>query len=140
MHITLNGEAREFPLQTTVVELLETLGYQGKRVAVERNGEIVPKANMAIPCWTMATRSKSSWRWVAAKSRAAHPRAPRRQLEAARRYILLHHPRRRCTHNRFRDQCFFNAQGRKMGLPQLHQGSRRNCSAPAKRRPRPPTS
>ncbi|AEE68809.1 thiamin biosynthesis ThiS [Bordetella pertussis] len=44
MHITLNGEAREFPLQTTVVELLETLGYQGKRVAVERNGEIVPKS------------------------------------------------------------------------------------------------
>ena len=31
MHITLNGDAREFPLDTTVNELLETLGYAGKR-------------------------------------------------------------------------------------------------------------
>ena len=44
MHITLNGDAREFPLDTTVIELLQTLGYAGKRVAVERNGEIVPKS------------------------------------------------------------------------------------------------
>ncbi|KAG1531776.1 hypothetical protein G6F50_016519 [Rhizopus delemar] len=44
MHITLNGAAREFPLDTTVIELLQTLGYAGKRVAVERNGEIVPKS------------------------------------------------------------------------------------------------
>ena len=44
MHITLNGDAREFPLDTTVNELLEALGYAGKRVAVERNGEIVPKS------------------------------------------------------------------------------------------------
>ena len=47
MHITLNGDAREFPLDTTVVELLDTLGYAGKRVAVERNGEIVPKSQHA---------------------------------------------------------------------------------------------
>lgn len=47
MHITLNGDAREFPLDTTVNELLETLGYAGKRVAVERNGEIVPKSQHA---------------------------------------------------------------------------------------------
>ncbi|MCZ8408472.1 sulfur carrier protein ThiS [Achromobacter dolens] len=47
MHITLNGDAREFPLDTTVNELLETLGYGGKRVAVERNGEIVPKSQHA---------------------------------------------------------------------------------------------
>ncbi|MFJ1301679.1 sulfur carrier protein ThiS [Pseudomonadota bacterium AL_CKDN230030165-1A_HGKHYDSX7] len=44
MHITLNGQAREVPLATTVFELLDTLGYAGKRVAVERNGEIVPKS------------------------------------------------------------------------------------------------
>ena len=44
MHITLNGTAREFPLDTTVIELLDVLGYAGKRVAVERNGEIVPKS------------------------------------------------------------------------------------------------
>lgn len=44
MHITLNGDARECPLDTTVIELLKSLGYVGKRVAVERNGEIVPKS------------------------------------------------------------------------------------------------
>lgn len=44
MHITLNGNAREFPLDTTVIEVLQILGYAGKRVAVERNGEIVPKS------------------------------------------------------------------------------------------------
>lgn len=44
MHITLNGQARELPGATTVIGLLETLGYAGKRVAVERNGEIVPKS------------------------------------------------------------------------------------------------
>ena len=44
MHITLNGDAREFPLNTTVIELLQTLGYADKRVAVERNGVIVPKS------------------------------------------------------------------------------------------------
>lgn len=44
MHIMLNGQASEFPLDTTIIELLNVLGYAGKRVAVERNGEIVPKS------------------------------------------------------------------------------------------------
>lgn len=47
MHITLNGDARQLPTSTTVIGLLETLGYAGKRVAVERNGEIVPKSQHA---------------------------------------------------------------------------------------------
>ncbi|AKQ53809.1 sulfur carrier protein ThiS [Bordetella hinzii] len=47
MQITLNGQARELPAATTVIGLLETLGYAGKRVAVERNGEIVPKSKHA---------------------------------------------------------------------------------------------
>jgi len=47
MHITLNGETRELAPATTVIGLLETLGYAGKRVAVERNGEIVPKSRHA---------------------------------------------------------------------------------------------
>ncbi|WP_066128913.1 sulfur carrier protein ThiS [Bordetella ansorpii] len=47
MHITLNGDARQLPAATTVIGLLETLGYAGKRVAVERNGEIVPKSQHA---------------------------------------------------------------------------------------------
>ncbi|MVW70303.1 MULTISPECIES: sulfur carrier protein ThiS [unclassified Bordetella] len=44
MQIMLNGTARECAADTTVIQLLEALGYAGKRVAVERNGEIVPKS------------------------------------------------------------------------------------------------
>lgn len=31
----------------TVASLVETLGYTGKRIAVERNGEIVPRSRHA---------------------------------------------------------------------------------------------
>ena len=47
MQITLNGAARELPASLTVTGLIELLGYVGKRVAVERNGEIVPKSRHA---------------------------------------------------------------------------------------------
>lgn len=47
MHITLNGAPRELPAGLAVTGLLEQLGYAGKRVAVERNGEIVPKSRHA---------------------------------------------------------------------------------------------
>ena len=47
MHITLNGETRTTKDGTTVLALLEELGYAGKRVAVERNGAIVPKSQHA---------------------------------------------------------------------------------------------
>ena len=42
--ITLNGESRSLNSATTVAALLDSLGHTGKRVAVERNGEIVPKS------------------------------------------------------------------------------------------------
>ena len=45
--ITLNGEVRRFPDPLTVAGLVEALGYAGKRIAVERNGEIVPKSQHA---------------------------------------------------------------------------------------------
>lgn len=44
MHLTINGERREFPAPLTVAALLEQLGLAGKRIAVEMNGEIVPKS------------------------------------------------------------------------------------------------
>jgi sulfur carrier protein len=44
MELIINGEARHFPAPLTVAALVETLGYRGKRIAVERNGEIVPRA------------------------------------------------------------------------------------------------
>ncbi len=43
--ISLNGEPRQLDAETTVARLLAELGYAGKRVAVERNGEIVPKSH-----------------------------------------------------------------------------------------------
>ena len=39
--IKINGETRQIPEALTVAGLLDQLGYAGKRIAVERNGEIV---------------------------------------------------------------------------------------------------
>jgi sulfur carrier protein len=44
IRITLNGDAREFPAPLTFAELLAGLSLAGKRFAVERNGEIVPRS------------------------------------------------------------------------------------------------
>jgi sulfur carrier protein len=45
--IKINGEARQIPEQLTVARLIEQLGYAGKRIAIERNGEIVPRSQHA---------------------------------------------------------------------------------------------
>ena len=42
--LKINGEDRQFPDALTVAGLVEVLGYAGKRIAVEKNGEIVPKS------------------------------------------------------------------------------------------------
>ena len=47
MEITINGEPRQFSAALTVAELVDLLGYTGKRIAVERNGEIVPRSRHA---------------------------------------------------------------------------------------------
>ena len=44
IRITLNGAPREFPAAPTFSELLSGLELAGKRLAVERNGEIVPRS------------------------------------------------------------------------------------------------
>ena len=43
MELIINGEARPFTAPLTVAALVEALGYTGKRIAVERNGDIVPR-------------------------------------------------------------------------------------------------
>lgn len=43
MHITVNGEQRQFAPQT-MQQLLESLSIDSRKVAVERNGAILPKA------------------------------------------------------------------------------------------------
>ena len=57
MKLTINGEARQFQefdssnnalaACLTVAALVGALGYTGKRIAVERNGEIVPRSRHA---------------------------------------------------------------------------------------------
>ena len=44
IRITLNGAPREFPASLTFSQLLDELALGGKRLAVERNGEIVPRS------------------------------------------------------------------------------------------------
>lgn len=44
MIVTINGERREIPEGLTVAELLERLGMPENRVAIERNLEILPRA------------------------------------------------------------------------------------------------
>jgi len=43
--ITLNGASRQFDASvTTLTTLITALELQGKRIAIERNGEIVPRS------------------------------------------------------------------------------------------------
>ncbi|MDD5388486.1 MAG: sulfur carrier protein ThiS [Gallionellaceae bacterium] len=43
----INGQPRQFPAAMQLAELLENLDLVGKRIAVEKNGEIVPKSQHA---------------------------------------------------------------------------------------------
>ena len=47
MDIQINGEPRSIPEQATLASLLEHEGLAERRVAVEVNGEIVPRARHA---------------------------------------------------------------------------------------------
>ena len=44
IQVTVNGKAHRFERPVEVSALLSTLDLVGKKVAVERNGEIVPKS------------------------------------------------------------------------------------------------
>ena len=43
MEITVNGSTRVYAAPLAVAELLERMALAGRKVAVERNGEIVPR-------------------------------------------------------------------------------------------------
>jgi sulfur carrier protein len=45
--ITVNGEPRQFDAPLSCAGLLQSLELAGKRVALERNGEIVPRSRLA---------------------------------------------------------------------------------------------
>ena len=42
--LTINGQPRSFSGPLNVAGLIEKLELQGKRIALERNGEIVPRS------------------------------------------------------------------------------------------------
>jgi len=45
--LTINGQSRSFPGPLNVARLIEVLELEGKRIALERNGEIVPRSQFA---------------------------------------------------------------------------------------------
>ena len=47
MHLTVNGVPRTIDRPLTVADLVRELALEGKRIAVERNGEIVPRSRYA---------------------------------------------------------------------------------------------
>jgi thiamine biosynthesis protein ThiS len=46
--VSINGEPRQLPASATVASLIEEMGLTGKRVALERNGDIVPRSTFAV--------------------------------------------------------------------------------------------
>ena len=44
IEIVVNGNGHNYPGPLSVAELLQQMALAGKKVAVERNGEIVPRA------------------------------------------------------------------------------------------------
>jgi len=45
--VSINGATRQLPDRTGVAALIEELGLTGKRIALERNGNIVPRSSFA---------------------------------------------------------------------------------------------
>jgi thiamine biosynthesis protein ThiS len=45
--VSINGEPRQFPQILSIAELIEQMGLTGKRIALERNGEIAPRSSFA---------------------------------------------------------------------------------------------
>ncbi|WP_203293728.1 sulfur carrier protein ThiS [Maricaulis parjimensis] len=44
MQLTVNGEDRSLPAGSSVSDLVSVLGLDGRKIAVERNLEIVPRS------------------------------------------------------------------------------------------------
>lgn len=43
----INGEPRQFEQVTSVAELIAEMNLTGKRIALERNGDIVPRSHFS---------------------------------------------------------------------------------------------
>ena len=47
IELLINGEPRTFPAPLTLSQLVASLDLLGKRIAIEKNGEIVPRSQHA---------------------------------------------------------------------------------------------
>ncbi len=47
INVTINGATRQFPQSTSIAAMIEEMGLTGKRIALERNGAIVPRSSFA---------------------------------------------------------------------------------------------
>lgn len=45
--VSINGTAQPLPDNVSIAALVEQMGLAGKRIALERNGEIVPRSSFA---------------------------------------------------------------------------------------------
>jgi sulfur carrier protein len=45
--VFINGAPRQLPDHSSIAALIDELGYTGKRIALERNGDIVPRSQYA---------------------------------------------------------------------------------------------
>ena len=45
--VSINGATRQFPQAISIAALIEELALVGKRIALERNGEIVPRSTFS---------------------------------------------------------------------------------------------
>ena len=45
--VSINGATRQFSEPISVAALIEEMGLTGKRIALERNGKIVPRSTFA---------------------------------------------------------------------------------------------
>lgn len=47
IQLTINGEIRQFDQTINITQFIEQNDLQGKRIAIERNGEIVPRSQFS---------------------------------------------------------------------------------------------
>ena len=64
IRLRVNGEERTLPEGGTVADLLAAIGLAERKVAVERNAEIVPRSLYATTRLAAVT-SPASCRWIA---------------------------------------------------------------------------
>jgi sulfur carrier protein len=47
IELSINGRKQRFETGTNIVQLIDAMALTGKRIAIERNGEIVPRSRHA---------------------------------------------------------------------------------------------